>query len=55
MFLIIIYKHPKRFKLATNVATGEVLVFTRRNHAVKYAKLNMLGVFQVVDFKGGVI
>jgi len=50
MFLIIIYKHPKQFKLATSISTGEVLAFTRRNHAVKYAKQNMLGVFKVVKF-----
>jgi len=52
MFLIIIYKHPKQFKLATSIATGEVLTFTRRNHAVKYAKQNFLGVYDIHEFKG---
>ena len=50
MFLIIIYKHPKQFKLATDISTGEVLVFTRRNHATKYAKQNLLDVFKVIKF-----
>jgi hypothetical protein len=54
MFLIIIYKHPAIYKLAIDIKTGQVLAFTRRNHAKKYAVMNMLGVYDIHEFKGAI-